>query len=162
MNTNYVRKLDKEKLIKFHGEKCKLQKSTEVEENLRRIIRLCVDQSARFCQAVDDDEINKFLSKQDSQFDSLLNSIDANLFNGIDSSRIGKKIVDDYGKLSRMCNELTNTKNEESKLDYSNRMRFLLFRSLTGLSIALIVFFVSYMADIFKISLFDRLGSLIN
>ena len=162
MNTNYVRKLDKEKLIKLHGERCKPLKGTEVEENLKRIIRLSIDQSVRFCQSVGDNEINKYLSKQDSQFDSLLNSIDASIFNGIESKRIGRKIVDDYCRLNRMCNELTNTKSEESKLDYSNRMRFLLFRSLTGLSIALIVFFASYMADIFKISLLGRLGCLIN
>jgi hypothetical protein len=153
MNSIYERKVDKERLINSVGVVYKSPTSLEVEENLKKMIRISVSESAKFCIAVNENEITNFLDSKNSEFDNLLNRLMSGFFTNKLSTAHGGLIVKNYADLRRECIELTDLKRQESELDYSNRRRFLMFRFLTGLSFAIIIFITSVVANHFQISL---------
>jgi hypothetical protein len=153
MNSIYERKVDKERLIKSIGIVSKSQTSSEVEESLKKMIRISVSESAKFCMAVNENEITNFLDSKNSEFENLMNRLMSGFFMSKFSTAHGRLIVKNYADLRRECKELTDIKRQESELDYSNRRRFLIFRFLTGLSFAIIICVTSYVANHFGIPL---------
>ncbi|MGC6481030.1 MAG: hypothetical protein ACON4S_02270 [Porticoccaceae bacterium] len=151
MKQNYDREVDTKALNIRRGEMSKTRSADEVEEILKQIIRCCLLESAKFCLVVNEGEINNFLNNKNSEFNSLLDRINAELFNGHGSNQKCRNIVEDYSELRRICRELTNITKQESDLDSSNRYRFLIFRFLTGLSFALTILLVSCFANYFRI-----------
>lgn len=153
MKRNLDREVDHDELNYQKGNIRKTQSSDEVEESLRQIVRYAVLDSAKFCSVVDKSEIHNFLNNKSSEFNSFLNRINAELFNGQERSRRCRRIAEDYGSLRRICLQLTNIQKQESCLDYSNRLRFLFFRFLTGLSFGVTIFLISFVAFHFGIPL---------
>ena len=150
---NYDRKVDANKFKMRHDDICRTRKSDEIEESLRQIISYCVLKSAKFCVVVDKIEIDKFLNNENSEFNSLLNRINAEFFNGPEGPAKCKVIVNDYAKLRQISKELTDIRKQESELDYSNRRRFLVFRFLTGLSFAFTVLLAGFISGYFGIQI---------
>lgn len=115
-------------------------------ETVEKIVEYCIFETLRFCEVSNTNEFirsgqgkNVELEKFENKLKEVVYSIPANNGHGF-------QLHAKYKKLLEISLDLTSVNSQRSKLDMSERWRYLFFRSLTALSIAGVVLITGYLS----------------
>ncbi len=108
------------------------------------LIEECVDRAARIINGLGVDETQKYLDKEQNQLDKLIVELKNGI--GVNHNTKASQICYDYSRLHSITKNITDEELKESDYDYSERWRYVSFRTITAISIALVILITSYIA----------------
>jgi hypothetical protein len=108
------------------------------------LIEECVDRAARIINGLGVEETQKYLDKEQNQLDKLIVELKNGI--GVNHNTKASQICYDYSRLYSITKNITDEELKVSDYDYSERWRYVSFRTITAISIALVILITSYIA----------------
>ena len=148
MERNFKREIEKDSLETLLNEIKNFPSEEKVEESFKKIIEYCVDETSRLYSIAETRGLNL-----ESELKNLTIRLKEHVYKIPGNNGFGYQIKNAYVRLLSIAKDLTTENIQKSDLDLSERYRYLIFRILTGIGIAIVVLVTGLMSKIFDIPL---------